>query len=95
MKLSEYLYKLATDKTAVVNDRILYLYDTEHNAYFTKVIHPAHIDPDGIIYKFFDDDEPFHDYEKLNVVKAWTIDDVVNCIMGVLVIEKRYCESEV
>ena len=95
MKLSNYLIYLATDKTVVVNDRILYLYDPQNNVYFTKVIHPALIDHAGAFYEFYEADEPFHDYEKVNVVKAWTVDDAVNCLMGVTALSNRYCESEV
>lgn len=92
MKLSNYLIHLAMDKDAVVTDRILYLYDTTNNRYFIKVIHPS---PNVQAYVFFENDEPFHDYEKVNVIRAWTVDDAVDCIMGVLVIANKYCESEV
>lgn len=95
MKLSNYLIQLAMNKDAVVTDRILYLYDTEHNTYFIKVIYPAHIDHAGALYEFFESDEPFYDREKVKVIKAWTIDDAVDCLMGVLVLSNRYCKSEV
>lgn len=92
MKLSNYLIHLAMDKDAVVDDRLLYLYDTQHNVYFTKVIHPS---PNDQCYIFFESDEPFHDYEKVNVIKAWTVTNAVNCIMGIEALTDNYCESEV
>ena len=95
MKLSDYLIQLATDKTKVLDDRVLYLYDTVNNFYYTKVIHPAHIDGDGAMYLFFDSDEPFHDYEKVNVIRAWTVTNAVNCMMGIEALIDNYGESEV
>lgn len=92
MKLSNYLIHLAMDKDAVVDDRILYLYDIQYNKYFTKILHPS---PNDQQYIFFEGDEPFHDYEKVDVIKAWTVNDAVNCLMGVVSLSDRYCESEV
>lgn len=94
MKLTEYLHKLATDKRMVIDDRVLYLYDTTNNVYFSKVIHPAHIDQDGAMYMFFDSDEPFHDFERINVIRAWTVTNAVNCIMGLEALTGNYGESE-
>lgn len=95
MKLSEYLRKLATDKRMVIDDRLLYLYDTANNVYFSKVIHPAHIDQDGAMYRFFDSDEPFHDFDRVKVIRAWTIDNAINCLMGLDSLLDNYGESEV
>lgn len=94
MKLSEYLIKLVSDKETVLDDRILYLYDTVNNLYYTKVIHPSDIDRDGVIYRFFDSDEPYHDYDKVDVIRAWTTDNVVNCMMGIEALMGNYGESE-
>lgn len=95
MRLSEYLHKLATDKETVIDDRVLYLYDTTNNVYFSKVIHPAHIDQDGTIYLFFDSDEPFHDFDRVNVIRAWTVNNMINCMMGLDSLLDNYGESEV
>ena len=95
MTLTEYLHKLATDKEMVIDDRVLYLYDTTNNVYFSKVIHPAHIDQDGAIYLFFDSDEPFHDFDRVNVIRAWTVNNAINCIMGLEALTGNYGESEV
>ena len=95
MKLSDYLIQLASDKEKAIDDRVLYVYDTVNNLYFTKVIHPAHIDSDGATYVFFDLDEPYHDFEKVNVIRAWTITNVTNCMMGFNATLENYGESEV
>lgn len=95
MTLTEYLHKLATNKEMVIDDRVLYLYDTTNNVYFSKVIHPAHIDQDGAIYLFFDSDEPFHDFDRVNVIRAWTVNNAINCIMGLEALTGNYGESEV
>ena len=95
MTLTEYLHKLATDKEMVIDDRVLYLYDTANNVYFSKVIHPAHIDQDGAMYLFFDSDEPFHDFDRVNVIRAWTINNAINCMMGLEALIGNYGESEV
>lgn len=92
MKLSEYLHQLATDETKEPDDRVLYLYDTANNRYFTKVIHPSSIDR---AYIFFEYDEPFHDFERINVIRAWTVTNAVNCMMGLEALTGNYCESEV
>lgn len=94
-KLSEYLYRLHHDKRMVIDDRVLYLFDTVNNLYYKKVLHPAHIDEDGATYEFLEDDEPFHAYDKLNVVRAWTVTNAVNCMMGLEALTGNYCESEV
>lgn len=94
-KLSSYMYRLQHDKRMVVDDRVLYLYDTAYNMYFTKVIHPANIDQDGVIYEFFQDDEPFRDYDRFRVIRAWTLTNAVNCMMGLEALTGNYCESEV
>lgn len=95
MTLTKYLHKLATDNEMVLDDRVLYLYDTTNNVYFSKVIHPAHIDQDGAIYLFFDSDEPFHDFDRVNVIRAWTVNNAINCIMGLEALTGNYGESEV
>lgn len=95
MKLSDYLIQLAKDKKKTIDDRVLYVYDTVNNLYFTKVIHPVYIDTDGVTYVFFDLDEPYHDFEKVNVIRAWTITNAVNCMMGLESLTGNYCESEV
>lgn len=95
MNLSEYLFQLAKDKEKAIDDRVLYLYDTANNLYYTKVIHPAHIDDTGALYEFFALDEPYHDFERVNVIRAWTITDVVNCMMGFNAMLENYGESEV
>ena len=58
MKLSDYLIQLSRDDTKAPEDRVLYLYDTVNNTYYTKVIHPSSYDR---AYIFFTFDEPFHD----------------------------------
>lgn len=92
MKLSSYLHMMAIDKKAVVDDRILFLFDTVNNQYYTKVIHPS---PNDHGYVFFESDEPFHDYKKINVMRAWTVTRAVNCMMGLDALTGNYCESEV
>lgn len=92
MKLSDYLVQLASDEEKAIDDRVLYLYDTVNNTYYTKVIHPSSYDR---AYIFFTYDEPFHDFEKVNVIRAWTITDVVNCVMGLNAMMENYGESEV
>lgn len=92
MKLSNYLIHLVMNKDAAVDDRILYLFDTVNNQYYTKVIHPSSNDQ---AYVFFESDEPFHDYEKVEVIKAWTVTNAVNCMMGLDLIISLYGESEV
>lgn len=91
-RLSEYLNHLHKDKRMSVDDRILYLFDTVNNQYYTKVIHPS---PNDQAYVFFEDDEPFHDYKKVNVIRAWTITNAVNCMMGLDSLLDNYGESEV
>ena len=95
MKLSAYLHKLGRDPQMVLDARILYLYDTHNNQYFTKVIYPEHIDFDGVKYVFSERDEPFTDYDQLNVIRAWTVTNAVNCMMGLEALTGNYCESEV
>jgi len=95
MKLSEYLKKLQEDKSMVLDDRILYLYDTVSNVYSTKVIHMAYVDQDVAVYIFFDDDVPCIAYDKIRVIRAWTINNVVNCVMGLESLAGNYGESEV
>lgn len=95
MRLSDYLHKIGTDPKTVLDARILYLYDTRNNQYFTTVIYPEHIDFDGVTYVFPERDEPFTDYEQLNVIRAWTITNAVNCMMGLEALTENYCESEV
>lgn len=97
MTLSAYLIQLASDKEKknAIDDRVLYLYDTVNNLYYTKVIHPARIYSDGTVYVFFDMDEPYHDYEKVNLIRAWTVTNAVNCLMGLEALTGNYCESEV
>lgn len=93
MKLSEYLNKLATDKEMVCDDRIVYLYDTKYNTYYTKVLTLDGVDADGANYMIVGD-EPFNDYDQVKVIKAWTLNDTVNCMMGLETLTCRYCESE-
>lgn len=93
--LSEYMTRLHHGKGMVIEDRLLYLYDTVNNLYFIRVIHPAHINEDGVIYEFFEDDEPFHAFDKVTVVRAWTVTNAVNCMMGLEALTGNYCESEV
>lgn len=95
MKLSEYLNKLARDKTCVIDDHILYLYDTRNYRYYIKIIYPKHIDFDGVTYVFTDRDVPFTDYDHINVVRAWTVTNAVNCMMGLDALRCNYGESEV
>lgn len=95
MKLSEYLNKLSRDKKKSLEPQILYLYDTKNERYYTKVIHPAHIDFDGVIYEFFERDDVFTDYDKMTVVRAWSITNAVNCMMGLEALAGNYGESEV
>lgn len=93
--LSKYLKQLSTDKDTPLDDRILYLYDTKNNTYYTKVIYPEHIDFDGVEYSIPDHDDPFTAYDKINVVRAWTVTNAVNCMMGIEALTGNYCESEV
>lgn len=95
MTLTEYLHKLATDKQMVLDDRVLYLYDTKNNTYYTKVIYPEHIDFDGVTYSFPDHDDPFTAYDKINVIRAWTVTNAINCMMGIEALIDNYGESEV
>ena len=94
MKLTEYLHKLSTDKKMVLDARLLYLYDTRNNQYFEKVIVVSDVDADGSIYKFADD-EPFTAFEDLNVIRAYTITNCLNVMMGIESLLGNYCESEV
>lgn len=92
MKLSDYLIQLSRDDTKAPEDRVLYLYDTVNNTYYIKVIHPSSYDR---AYIFFTYDEPFHDFEKVNVIRAWTVVGLVNCVMGLNAMIENYGESEV
>lgn len=94
MKLTEYLNKLANDKSMVLEIRILYLYDTRNHQYFEKVIVVSDADDDGAIYKFAGD-EPFHDFEDLNVIRAYTVTNCLNVMMGLESLQGNYGESEV
>lgn len=94
MKLTEYLHKLETDKSMVLDGRLLYLYDTRNNQYFEKVIVVSDVDADGAIYKFADD-EPFTAFEDLNVIRAYTITNCINVMMGLERLQGNYGESEV
>lgn len=91
-KLNEYLKEISTTEHGAA-ERVLYLYDTRNKTYFSATIYPAHIDFDGIDYKFAD--EPFSDYEYLNVIRAWTVDNMINCVMGLEALIGNYGESEV
>lgn len=92
MKLTEYLHKLSSDKRMVLDDRLLYLYDTRNNQYFEKVIVVS--DVDGAIYKFAGD-EPFTAFEDLRVIRAYTITNCMNVMMGLESLQGNYGESEV
>ena len=94
MKLTNYLHKLSLDKRMVLDDRILYLYDTRNKQYFTKVIVLSDVDADGIIYKFAGD-EPFTAFEDLNVIRAYTTTNCLNVMMGLEALTGDYAESEV
>lgn len=94
MKLTDYLHKLETDKNMMLEDRVLYLYDTRNNQYFTKVIVVSDVDSDGAIYKFAGDD-PYCAYEDLNVIRAYTITNCLNVLMGLESLQGNYGESEV
>ena len=94
MKLTEYLCKLSSDKNTVIDDRILYLYDTRNNQYFTKVIVVSDVDADGATYTFAGD-EPFCTYEDLNVIRAYTTTNCLNVLMGLEALTGNYAESEV
>lgn len=93
-KLPEYLTKLATDKRMELDDRILFLYDTESKTYFTKVLVMEEVDEDGAIYKFAPD-EPFHSYDKLRVIRAYTVNNCMNVMMGLEQLQGDCGESEV
>ena len=94
MKLTEYLHKLSTDKSMVLDDRLLYLYDTRNNQYFEKVIVVSDVDADAAIYKFAGD-EPFTAFEDLSVIRAYTITNCMNVMMGLESLQGNYGESEV
>lgn len=94
MKLTEYLHKLSTDKSMPLDDRVVYLYDTTNNTYFTKVLYVYDVDGEGAIYLFAGDD-PIHYYGSLNVIRAYTITNCVNVIMGIEALTDNYGESEV
>lgn len=94
MKLTEYFHKLATDKRMPLDDRVVYLYDTKNNTYFTKVLYVADVDGEGPVY-LLAGDEPFHDYASLNVIRAYTTTNCINVIMGLEALTDNYAESEV
>lgn len=94
MKLTAYLNKLSKDKRMVLDDRLLYLYDTESNTYFTQVIFLSDVDEDGAFYKFAGEG-PFHAFDKINVIRAYTITNCMNVMMGLESLTGNYAESEV
>ena len=94
MKLTEYLNKLSNDKRMPLDDRVVYLYDTKNNTYFTKVLTVADVDGEGAVYVFAGD-EPFHDFEYINVIRAYTTTNCINVIMGLEALTDNYGESEV
>ena len=94
MRLSEYMIKLSHDKKVELDDRLLYLYDTENHTYFTKVIFLSDVDEESAIYKFAGE-EPFHAFEKINVIRAYTITNCMNVMMGLESLTENYAESEV
>ena len=82
MKLRDYLTKLRTDKEMAVGDRILYLYDTENNNYFSQVLVLIYVDTDEPTYRFAPA-EPNVDFDRLNVIRAYTVDNCMNVMMGI------------
>lgn len=95
MKLTNYLHKLSSDKNIPVDDRLLYLYDTKDNIYLTKLLLVTYVDTDGPIYRFADGDDPFHNFKYLNVIRAYTITNCLNVMMGLESLQGNYGESEV
>lgn len=94
MKLTEYLHKLSFDKRMPLDDRVVYLYDTKNNTYFTKVLTVADVDSEGAVYVFAGD-EPFTSFENINVIRAYTTTNCINVIMGLEALIDNYGESEV
>lgn len=94
IKLTNYLYDIGRpDSKYVLGERILYLYNSEHNTYFTATIYPANVDDEGAIYQFAD--EPWSDFSKLKVVKSWRTDDLVSLAMCLDSLMDQHGESEV
>lgn len=94
MKLIEYLHKLSSDKRMPLDDRVVYLYDTKNNTYFTKVLTVADVDGEGAVYVFAGD-EPFTDFKYINVIRAYTTTNCINVLMGLEALIDNYGESEV
>lgn len=94
MKLTEYLHKLSNDKRMVLDDRILYLCDTKNNSYFTSVLTLMDVDEEGARYVFAGE-EPFHDFESLRVIRAYTTTNCMNMLMGLETLTGNFGESEV
>lgn len=94
MKLNAYLHKLSLDKRMPLDDRVVYLHDTKNNTYFTRVLTVADVDSDSAVYVFAGDD-PFTSFENIEVVRAYTITNCINVIMGLEALTGNYGESEV
>lgn len=93
MKLRDYLKKLRTDGRMVLGDRILWLWDKKNNYYFNQVIVFIGADTDGANYKFAA--EPNVDFDKLYVVRAYTVDQCMTIMMDIERLAENYGESEV
>lgn len=94
MKLTEYLHKLSHDKSIPLDDRVVYLHDTKHDTYFTRVLTVAHVDSDGAVY-IFAGEEPFQDVKYIEVVRAYTTTNCINVFLGLEGLIGNYGESEV
>lgn len=94
MKLTDYLHKLATDKNMVCDDRILYLEETKHHLRFTSVLTLMDVDEEGARYVFAGE-EPFHDFETIIVIRAYTTTKCMNLMLGLESLTEDFTESEV
>lgn len=94
MKLCDYL-SMIEDETIVGADRILYMYDQRNNQYFVEVLIEDYVDiRPGHHYKWANG-EPLIDFSDINVIRAWTVETMINCVMGMAAMIENYGESEV
>lgn len=94
MTLHQYIDQLTNDKNCMVDTRVLQLHDTVFNTYYNKIIYPVYIDADGANYVFMDG-ETFDDWDDINVVRSWTVSNLVNIAVSTKSIIDMYGESEV
>lgn len=94
MKLTTYLHKISHDTRMPLDDRVVYLHDTKHDTYCTRVLTVAHVDGEGAVYVFAGE-EPFQDAKHIEVIRAYTTTNCINVILGLEGLIGNYGESEV